>query len=131
MRRQRTTRRGSRSERTGWTMMLPPTTTERPAAPPRAVPATATRTAHVVRWTRRLLLGLLAVAIALIGAGLLFQSVAEARDRRRFPPPGRLVDVGGYRLHLQVLGAEQGAPTVLLDSAWASAAPQWGWLEAA
>lgn len=30
------------------------------------------------------------------------------------PPPGRLVDVGGYRLHLLALGA--GAPTVVLDA---------------
>jgi pimeloyl-ACP methyl ester carboxylesterase len=30
------------------------------------------------------------------------------------PPPGQLVDVGGYRMHLYCVG--QGAPTVVLDS---------------
>jgi pimeloyl-ACP methyl ester carboxylesterase len=29
-----------------------------------------------------------------------YQRVGEARDRKRFPPPGRLVDVGGRRLHV-------------------------------
>ena len=37
-----------------------------------------------------------------------------ARDRRRFPPPGMLVDVGGHRLHL--LRSGTGGPTVVLES---------------
>ena len=73
---------------------------------------------------RRLLLALLAVTTTLIVTGLIYQAMAEARDRRAFPPPGRLVGVGGYRLHLQATGTEGEAPVVLLDSAFASASPQ-------
>jgi pimeloyl-ACP methyl ester carboxylesterase len=41
-----------------------------------------------------------------------YQEAAAARDRRRFLPPGRLVDVGGRRLHL--LGAGEGGPAVVV-----------------
>jgi len=78
------------------------------------------------RWLRTLLLGLLALAllVPLLGAG--FQAAAEAVDARRFPPPGQLVDVGDYRVHLQVMGAEHTAgPTLLLEAGAMSASPQW------
>jgi pimeloyl-ACP methyl ester carboxylesterase len=37
----------------------------------------------------------------------------------KYPPPGRMVDVGGYRLHLNCQGTEHGAnpPTVVLEAA--------------
>jgi hypothetical protein len=41
-----------------------------------------------------------------------YQSAAEARDRRRFPPPGQLVDIGGRTLHLLDAGA--GSPVVAI-----------------
>ena len=46
----------------------------------------------------------------------LYQRWADARDARRYPPPGVLVDVSGARLHLDCTGI--GGPTVVLD-AWA------------
>jgi hypothetical protein len=42
-------------------------------------------------------------AFALASAA--YQVAGEAADRRRYPPPGRLVDVGGYRLHIRCAGA--------------------------
>jgi pimeloyl-ACP methyl ester carboxylesterase len=52
-------------------------------------------------------------AVAAAGlANAAWQEVASARDRRRFPPPGRLVDIGGRRLHL--LEAGTGAPTLVV-----------------
>jgi pimeloyl-ACP methyl ester carboxylesterase len=78
------------------------------------------------RWLRTLLLGLLALAllVPILGAG--FQVAAEAADARRFPPPGQLVDVGGYRVHLHVMGAEHTTgPTIILEAGAMSASPQW------
>jgi pimeloyl-ACP methyl ester carboxylesterase len=49
--------------------------------------------------------------MALVGA--IYQALASARDRRRYPPPGQLIDIGGYRLHLYCAG--EGSPTVVLD----------------
>lgn len=80
-------------------------------------------------WARRGLLVVLALLVGLSSAGVTYQTVAEARDRRAFPPPGRLVDVGGYRLHLDVAGEDRGGPTVLLDAAWGGMSAQWGWVQ--
>jgi pimeloyl-ACP methyl ester carboxylesterase len=58
---------------------------------------------------------LVAGAAALAAAGITsatYEVVSEARDRRRFPAPGRLVDVGGRRLHLMDAGA--GSPVVVI-----------------
>jgi pimeloyl-ACP methyl ester carboxylesterase len=53
--------------------------------------------------------------LALLGIILLaVASLAQARLRKRYPPIGHLVDIGGYRLHMHVEG--QGSPTVVLDA---------------
>lgn len=54
------------------------------------------------------------VPVAAIATGLLYQRVATNRDLARTPAPGRLVDVGGHRLHIWCTGS--GSPTVLLES---------------
>lgn len=47
-------------------------------------------------------------------AGVAYQATVSANNVRRIPAPGRLIDVGGRRLHLHVMGA--GNPTVLLEA---------------
>jgi len=70
------------------------------------------------------------VAAAAGIASLTYQQIAEARDRRRFPPPGRLVDIGGRHLHL--VDAGQGSPAVVIIPALADSVVQWlGMLEGA
>lgn len=81
------------------------------------------------RWIRPTLLMLLVITGGLTGTGLLYQAVAEARDQRLFPAPGQLVDVGGYRLHLQVMGEDTGRPTVILEHGSSSMSAQWGWVQ--
>ena len=51
------------------------------------------------------------VVIAVVGA--IYQAISTSRDHRFYPPPGKLVDIGGYRLHLYCSG--EGGPTVILD----------------
>jgi pimeloyl-ACP methyl ester carboxylesterase len=58
-----------------------------------------------------------AIAYALAGmvaSGIVYHNVRMAIDARRYPPPGTLVDVGGYRLHLYCEGS--GTGTVILDA---------------
>ena len=80
-----------------------------------------------MRLLRRLLLGLLVLLAALCGAGALVQALAEAAERRAYPPPGRLIDVGGHRLHINCLG--QGSPTVVLDHVGAANSAQWALIQ--
>lgn len=66
---------------------------------------------------RRWLWSVLAVEFAglliLCAVGYVYEHHARERDAKLYPPPGRLVDVGGYRLHLNCTGA--GGPTVVLE----------------
>ena len=53
----------------------------------------------------------LIVLLAIVG----FQgSRAKAALRAKYPPPGQMVDVRGYQMHINCLGS--GSPTVILDS---------------
>ncbi len=63
------------------------------------------------------LVGFLAAVLA---AGALYQ---WAGSRRRPPPPGALVDVGGHRLHVHCAG--RGSPVVLLESGIAASSLSW------
>ncbi|NYV75196.1 hypothetical protein HW445_12885, partial [Streptomyces sp. UH6] len=63
-------------------------------------------------WARAL--GGLGVAVgALLAAGAVRHLVLMARERRENPPPGRLVDVGGRRMHVLAEGEARGGPTVV------------------
>jgi pimeloyl-ACP methyl ester carboxylesterase len=41
----------------------------------------------------------------------------------KYPPPGKLIDLGGYRMHLLCRG--EGSPTVVMDSAFGGFALDW------
>jgi pimeloyl-ACP methyl ester carboxylesterase len=51
------------------------------------------------------------VVMAVVGAS--YQAISIRREQRLYPPPGQLVDIGGYGLHLYCSG--EGGPTVILD----------------
>ena len=78
-------------------------------------------------WGRRALLALLIVPLVLAATGALYQALATARDARAYPPPGRLVDVGGYRLHLLCVG--EGSPTVVLEAVSGGLSLDWAWVQ--
>ncbi|NOT25438.1 MAG: alpha/beta hydrolase [Acidobacteria bacterium] len=76
--------------------------------------------------TRRWFLYVLIGAFALAAFGGAYQAVAESFDRERSHAPGRLVDIGGRRLHLLCVGS--GSPTVVLESGLGEAAGYWAWV---
>ena len=69
---------------------------------------------------------LLALA-GLLGAALAVCAVRQSQSVRReaslFPPPGRLVDIGGRRLHLICIG--EGEPTVIFEPSGFGGALSW------
>jgi pimeloyl-ACP methyl ester carboxylesterase len=69
-------------------------------------------------------LGLI-VVLGLLGAS--YEAAAEAADLRAYPPPGQMVDVGGYRLHIHCTGT--GSPTVVIESGWGDMSASWGWVQ--
>ena len=74
---------------------------------------------------RRVALGLIATLVLVICAGAIFQVFASVRDARMFPPPGRLVDVDGVRLHLKCSGETKGGPTVILENGLTAISSLW------
>ncbi len=63
-----------------------------------------------LNWLTRALVSI--VVLALVGAT--YETMAEAADVKAYPPPGEMVDVGGYRLHINCVGT--GSPTVVIDA---------------
>jgi len=53
--------------------------------------------------------------------------MAEAADAKAYPPPGQMMDVGGYRLHINCTG--EGSPTVVIESGWGDFSAAWGWVQ--
>jgi pimeloyl-ACP methyl ester carboxylesterase len=80
-------------------------------------------------WASRIVLVPLISAVVLLAVGYTYQSVATASDARAFPPPGEMIDVGGYRLHVHVMGEGHDGPTVLLENGGTGIVPQWGWVQ--
>jgi pimeloyl-ACP methyl ester carboxylesterase len=79
-----------------------------------------------MRNTRKILfsLGLLAVSLPVVG--WLYQPVMDWYDRHRYPAPGKMVDVGGYKLHLYGMGEEHsGGPSVILEAGLGSTSLDW------
>ncbi|MCC7340019.1 MAG: alpha/beta hydrolase [Bryobacterales bacterium] len=75
-----------------------------------------------------------ALVIALLVLGLLYQAAGEWVDRRRFPAPGRRVNVDGQWLHYieagpaVTVGEEHGAgtaPTILLEAGISASSITW------
>lgn len=67
------------------------------------------------------------LATFIVLAGVTYQSVATALERRKFPHPGRLIEVGNHQLHLYCTG--EGAPTVVLEAAAAGVSVGWAWVQ--
>jgi pimeloyl-ACP methyl ester carboxylesterase len=82
--------------------------------------STATR---IMRWTAKALLWLVVALVVLAVIGAIYQAIATERDERAYPPPGHLVNVGGYSLHINCVG--EGSPTVILESALGAMSAHW------
>ena len=75
-----------------------------------------------IGWTGLFLVSTLCVLSLFLG------ELARAdSDFANLPPPGRLVEVDGYRLHLNCTGA--GTPTVILEEGAGGGSLNWTWIQ--
>ena len=79
------------------------------------------------RWTMRIFVVLGAFLIVAALSGATYQWLATRKELAATPPPGRLVDIGGYRLHLWCTG--DGAPAVILDTGLGGSSADWGFVQ--
>ena len=81
----------------------------------------------ILKWLTRLVLGLITFIVVLSLLGATYQTAASKADEKRFPPPGQLIDVGGYRMHIHCMG--EGSPTVILEAANMGTVSNWAWIQ--
>jgi pimeloyl-ACP methyl ester carboxylesterase len=81
------------------------------------------RTRHDIPGRARLWVYPVTLAMLLAGVGGLYQATTKAPTTEAGPMPGKLVDVGGYRLHLDCTGS--GSPTVVLLNGLGETSPLW------
>ncbi|WP_019421289.1 alpha/beta fold hydrolase [Paenibacillus sp. OSY-SE] len=62
----------------------------------------------------KMLVTALAVLVCIIGLGFVYEWVASLQAKQNYPPPGKLVDVGGFRLHVKKIGI--GSPTIVFEA---------------
>ena len=60
---------------------------------------------------------------AVVVAGALYQRLGMAKDARQFPPPGRLIGSGDYRLHAHFSAGP--SPTVILEAGIGASSVSW------
>jgi pimeloyl-ACP methyl ester carboxylesterase len=77
--------------------------------------------------TRHIVFVVAGLVTFIVLAGVTYQSVATALERRKFPHPGRLIEVGDHQLHLHCTG--EGTPTVVLEAPAAGVSAGWSWVQ--
>src|SRR5215831_4101376 len=78
-------------------------------------------------WTKRVFVSLVTAAALAVIAGATYQAIASSREMAANPPPGDMVDIGGYRLHIWCMGA--GSPAVILDTGLGGSLLGWGFVQ--
>jgi pimeloyl-ACP methyl ester carboxylesterase len=71
------------------------------------------------------MLALVIFLVLVVVAGAVYQGIANAVDAYTYPPPGKLVDVGGYRLHIHCTGSGGPGPVVILDAGNGGSSLDW------
>lgn len=80
-----------------------------------------------LRWLARGAFVLVGLVIILAVSGSVYEAIVGREDARAHPAPGRLVDVGGFRLHINCVGA--GSPTIVLDAGLGETSLDWGQIQ--
>jgi pimeloyl-ACP methyl ester carboxylesterase len=79
------------------------------------------------RWTTRILIALCTGLMVVACGGAAYQWMSTRRELAETPPPGRLVDIGGHRLHIWCTGAKD--PAVILETGLGGSTADWGFVQ--
>jgi pimeloyl-ACP methyl ester carboxylesterase len=85
------------------------------------------RTQKTLSFLKRSLIAVTIFVLVMGIIGTVYQTAATEADQRNFPPPGNLIDVGGFKMHIQCEGA--GSPTVILEAMAGGTSTYWGWIQ--
>lgn len=99
-----------------------------PAPGKAAKPASSAKRPRVLRTLIRAAGGTVALIAVTAAMGATYEAIASASDVSTYPPAGRLVDVGGYRMHIDCVG--DGSPTVVMDPGLGGSSLDWNLVQA-
>lgn len=88
---------------------------------------TQTRANRTMNFLKRSLIRLTIFILMLAIIGVIYQTAATEADRKNFPAPGNLIDVGGFKMHIFCVG--EGSPTVILETLSGGTSSYWGWVQ--
>ena len=88
---------------------------------------TRTWSQRIFHVLKRSLLWLSTSIVVLAVTGIVYQTASTEADQRKYPPPGVLVNVDGYKMHLYCLG--QGSPTIVLDHVAGGSSVDWALIQ--
>lgn len=91
--------------------------------PSTAAPTAERKKTPFLKKLLRVSLGLLACLLLLIGLGFGYEWIADKRAASAYPPPGKLVDAGGHRLHLHIQGT--GSPVIVMEAGSGETSLSW------
>ncbi|MBA3603174.1 MAG: alpha/beta hydrolase [Parachlamydiaceae bacterium] len=77
----------------------------------------------MLKWTKRIGLSLICLMAVLLLSGAAYQFISTKIDESAYPHPGKLVDVGGYRLHINCSG--EGRATTVFDAGMGGSSLEW------
>lgn len=80
---------------------------------------------------RHILITAAIILVVILLVGATYQGVATALERRKYPHPGQLVDVGGHQLHIYCTGEKGTGATVVLEAPEGGMSVEWGWVQSA
>ena len=86
-----------------------------------------TQTQKILSIIKRSIIGIVSVVLLSTIAGTIYQTAASEADKRNFPPPGNLIDVDGYKMHIYCMGA--GSPTIVLDHVGGGSSIDWALIQ--
>jgi pimeloyl-ACP methyl ester carboxylesterase len=74
------------------------------------------------------IISILVLVVLILALGTLMAgAIAKSNLAKKYPAPGQLVDVGGYKLHINCMG--QGSPTVILGAGTADFSTTWAYVQ--
>jgi len=68
----------------------------------------------MMKWLKRVGVGSAVIVVLVLAAGVIYEQLARVNATRLYPPPGKLVDIGGRKIQLDCRGT--GSPTVVFES---------------
>jgi len=88
---------------------------------------TQIRTNKILDFLKRAFIRVSIIIFALAITGMIYQTAATEADQRKYPPPGILVNVDGYKMHIYCMG--EGSPTIILDHVGGGSSVDWALIQ--